>query len=626
MCGIYLKNFIEPKEFHYSNFQKINILRDIADTSARRGSDSSGIFLIFSEEGKDPVSYLLRTPDSPNVLFKSLELKKLIKKETKLNRKLLLGFGHTRMNTDGKSYDLGNNQPLFEDNKLLVFNGIITNATDLGTRHDENDGYAILRNIGTKNDSFFLNATGMINFITFDMGEGELLFYTNNGSLYADNLKNPSIVTSEPTFHSAANKQFPLNKEHRISLNELISNTITEVIEVSPKNDPVIVSNVNYSFNYPKLEEAFNRHEDKVKQIDRCSNCLLPITHPFLVLDENSICNFCNNHESMALSDISDFNSFIDSAKKGNLLIGLSGGRDSCASLHELVTAYGIKPITYTYDWGVNTNLARRNVSRMCGELGVENVLIAADIRLKRRNVKLNLSAWLKDPHPGLIPLLMAGDKQFISNAAILKKERKIDHEMFGFNLHEKTQFKEEFSGVRMWSDDISGKYGEDLGIIAQLKMIMFYIKRGILNPSLINISLPDTARGFLNYYHSNVNVTQFYQYHDWDENNINNLLSSRYGWEFAKDTPTSWRIGDGTASFYNLAYFLLAGFTENDVIRSNLIREGKLTREEGLELIYAENRPRFPTLKWYCDILDIEFEPFINLTFKKCIENTLVR
>ena len=236
-----------------------------------------------------------------------------------------------------------------------------------------------------------------------------------------------------------------------------------------------------------------------------------------------------------------------------------------------------------------------------------------------------NLLAWLKNPHPGIIPLLMAGDKQFISNAFLLKKERNIDHEIFAFNLHEKTQFKEEFTGVRMWSDGSSEKYGEDLGLFQQLQMIMFYVGQGIINPRLINSSLFDTAKGFLNYYHSNVNVIQFFEYNHWDENDLNKILSSKYDWEFATDTPTSWRIGDGTASLYNLAYYLLAGFTENDVLRSNLIRENKISRTEALERTQEENLPRYSTLEWYTDILEIEFKPFLREVFKQCLKKSLI-
>ena len=46
-----------------------------------------------------------------------------------------------------------------------------------------------------------------------------------------------------------------------------------------------------------------------------------------------------------------------------------------------------MSPITMTYDWGMVTDLARRNISRMCSQLGVENIIIAADITKKRKNI-----------------------------------------------------------------------------------------------------------------------------------------------------------------------------------------------------------------------------------------------
>ena len=73
-------------------------------------------------------------------------------------------------------------------------------------------------------------------------------------------------------------------------------------------------------------------------------------------------------------------------------------------------------------------------------------------------------------------------------------------------------------------------------------------------------------------------------------------------------DTPTTWRIGDATAAFYNYVYYTVAGFTEHDTFRSNQIREGDITREEALELIREENKPRYPNIKWYLDVLGIDF------------------
>ena len=63
----------------------------------------------------------------------------------------------------------------------------------------------------------------------------------------------------------------------------------------------------------------------------------------------------------------------------------------------------------------------------------------------------------------------------------------------------------------------------------------------------------------------------------------INRALRTEYNWELAQDTTTTWRIGDGTVAFYNYCYFTIAGFSEIDTFRSNQIREGALSREEGL-------------------------------------------
>ena len=61
-----------------------------------------------------------------------------------------------------------------------------------------------------------------------------------------------------------------------------------------------------------------------------------------------------------------------------------------------------------------------------------------------------------------------------------------------------------------------------------------------------------------------------------WDEGLIDQTLAREYRWETAADTGTTWRIGDGTAAFYNFIYYTVAGFTENDTFRSNQIREGR--------------------------------------------------
>jgi len=41
------------------------------------------------------------------------------------------------------------------------------------------------------------------------------------------------------------------------------------------------------------------------------------------------------------------------------------------------------------------------------------------------------------------------------------------------------------------------------------------------------------------------------FDYYQWNEKEIEELILSEYDWEKAIDTKSTWHIGDGTASFY---------------------------------------------------------------------------
>lgn len=602
MCGLI---FIGPRKFR-SDCNHINYeaFRASFIKSIRRGQDSSGLCISIVNNKKHRKITIFKINSSSKELLSSYEFKKFLKRYPFESWEFAIG--HTRMNTDGNSYDINNNQPLIQDNKLLVFNGIIVNANDFLKVQNLNDGFSLFK--VSASETCLSEYEGIINLIKFDGAKETIEVYSRNQNLFVTETY-PPLIISEPTFSKHATS---LVSEKIISLEKIDTTTLEERV-IDTKSKPVIVGGVNYKTEHFEFERRFSDIKSFFDQnLVRCKTCLLPSTHPFIHFNETGKCNFCENYKPQKLKSTGIFEEKIRSLKNENVLLGLSGGRDSCLALHELVTRYDCKPLTYTYDWGVNTDLSRRNVSRMCGALKVENILISADLRKKRRNVRMNLSAWLKRPKLGLLPLLMAGDKQFISNAALLKKERGILAEIFAFNLHEKTQFKEELTGIKMWSDE-GTSYGEDLPISKQIALLWFYGKEALLNPRLLNVSITDSLLGFFNYYHSDVDIIQFFEYHHWNEGYLEETLKNNYNWEFAKDTPTSWRIGDGTAAFYNLAYYMQLGFTENDVIRSNLIRAGQMTRQEALELVEQENRPRIPTLEWYCKVLQLNFEGVLS-------------
>jgi hypothetical protein len=79
--------------------------------------------------------------------------------------------------------------------------------------------------------------------------------------------------------------------------------------------------------------------------------------------------------------------------------------------------------ITYTYDWWLTTDSARRNISYFCHKYKLENILRSAHITNKRYYIKNNFLAWLKKPNLGMVPLFFIGDKPFLYYGTNIQKQ-----------------------------------------------------------------------------------------------------------------------------------------------------------------------------------------------------------
>ena len=331
---------------------------------------------------------------------------------------------------------------------------------------------------------------------------------------------------------------------------------------------------------------------------------------PFIQFNEEGICNYCTSYKPRnkpkPVSDLLDLLEPFRRDGQSDCIFPFSGGRDSCWGLHMAVKELGLRPIAYTYDWGMISDLGRRNISRMCSSLGVENIIVAADISKKRNNIRKNIKAWLKRPDLGMISLFTAGDKHFFRFVNSVRRQTGISLNLWSINPLEVTHFKAGFLGLRpnFMEDRVYSS-----GFTKQLQYQYQRAKRFVSNPAYLNDSLLDTLTG--EYWRSistKVDYLHLFDYYQWDENICNSVLDS-YQWERAVDTNSTWRIGDATAPFYNYIYYHVAGFTEHDTFRSNQIREGQLTRSQALALVQDENRPRYQNLKWYLDALNLDFE-----------------
>lgn len=646
MCSIF--GIITYKDSRLNNKNSIEILTKLFKLSESRGRDASGLAVC-----KDNKIYVLKD-NIPSKRFvdsnRYLQFWQDINNTTKNNNNSFVGLGHCRMATNGSDTNLINNQPVIKDGLIAVHNGIIVNEKQILNKYMN-----LTKDIETDTEVFislfemnlhkglsfekslvqsYKDIYGMTTVALISNKFNNVIISTNNGSLYYIYLENLKVFVfaSEKSFLYKLQNYFKFKKyfknnqiEHLKSNNGIIVNTEIfdlnkfnffnniekETFYVSSNNKKKIIdkseykkayTNINFKYNNLSLYDLPPSSELNIK---RCKKCVFPETMPFIEFDSKGVCNYCNNHTSKKLKGREELEKelrpFRNKTGNHDCIVAFSGGRDSSYGLHFIIKEMKMNPLAYSYDWGVITDLGRRNQSRLCSKLGVEHILIAANIKKKLENVRKNIYAWLKKPDLGMIPIFMAGDKPFYYYPKKLRKTNNIDLSVFcSGNPYERAGFKSGFSGIKgkNWGKgNLTG-----MPFIEKIKLAFYYGKNFILNSSYINTSIPDTLFSFYSSYVVGDNNLYLFDYIKWDEEVINSTLLNEYDWELASDTDTTWRIGDGTAPFYNYIYFCVAGFTEFDNFRSIQVRENVLSRDEALKLIEKENRPRWDSLKWYAE------------------------
>lgn len=661
MCGIF--GVIGNHSSKRKSTDFIRLLNTVAQFSEARGKDSSGVALKYYKsneikvlKGALKVSELLRKEEY-NSLFHQNEFKFIDNPFS--------AIGHARLTTNGTQLKDINNQPVVKNDCVLIHNGIIVNVEELWQKNpdlereydiDTEVFAALVRKYiisGSSLSKSVANAMkdcfGTISTAMMFSDSHQIILATNNGSLYYTKIGDECIVFASELFilQQTAEKMKGLFSSQPGIIQQLQANTM---IIIDPSELLIKLYYLNEAAEHPFIFQKVHTASITVKtitntriqldvladlttiainpsageerklleynvgrigSIKRCTKCLLPETFPFIQFDSRGECSVCKNYklknQQKPFSELEKLlTPFRKKKNKIDCLIPFSGGRDSTYTLYFAKEVLELNPIAFTYDWGMVTDLARRNAARVCGKLGVENIIVAADIHSKRENIRKNILAWLKNPHLGMVPLFMAGDKYFFYYANMIQRQIGINLSIWGANPLENTDFKTGFTGIR---PNYNKSRIDEINRLDKIKLALFFSKQYLVNPSYFNSSLIDTLGSFKSrYFTKRYGYFQLFDYVRWDEEEIESVILNKFDWEKSIDTTTTWRIGDGTASFYNYIYFTVAGFSEYDTFRSNQIREGVLSRKDALYKVNEENHPRYETIKWYLEILGLDF------------------
>ena len=629
MCGLFgvvCQDGSTLSQYHQELFKKN------ANLARRRGSDASGLISIDENweikyaKAWIPVSQLLKRSEIDFHLgqasFQCL-------------------FGHSRLETHGFSAESSNNQPIVSNDWFVLHNGIVTNQESIKNRgwdkgklgESDSDTFSILLLLEewesngrqrSLEESVFAKCEGELTVIAGSRF-GDLVVYTNVGNLYRCDIPNgTTLLGSEPRQFgkdlSSKATRFPLGLTVLREKSRSSSSQIQKIqlnLETRKDNGATALHMTEHDLSAEFIElanELATIAQEKMAKVSRCTRCLLPDTFPNIEFNDNGVCSICTSFVPPIYGGLEQLRSDLEAASPNgkDVLVCLSGGRDSCYILH-LVKEMGFNPIAYTYDWGMVTTAARENMAKMCGILNVEHILVSPDIQKNRLRVKHALKGWLKKPDIATVPILMAGDKPYFRFAKIVSEERGSLPAVMADHHLETTGFKSMLAGA-VPSTGQNGGVEYRLSRNSLIRMALRYSKSAIVNPTMGKSILVEGAIGFFDYYLRKHTFVRPFMYIPWNEEELERVLSEKYQWSKGNDpTLPSWRMGDATAPFYNLVYGLSLGMTEHDALRSNQIRYGLKSRAEAEADLHKDNQVNVLALASYFGTTGLDMKESIK-------------
>lgn len=646
MCGIF--GFVSPASNAFRPSAAASAIRSLIALSEPRGREATGVAIM----GADEVA-VYRRPMAPSRVLRDDGFKRFL--EAALSGPAasasgaLAVLGHCRLVTNGTQILEANNQPVLLPSVVGVHNGIVTNPQAMGG--------AAVGAAGA--DGVELDSAVLFGWIARELAagasvpcaltrayaamEGEasiamfapaydvLALATNTGSLYVAGGEHgePLVFASEAWIVRAWMTEGHFGRGLRVRQLSpghalTVSASTAEATETALRPGAAGRTRTGAGTQLvapPPGQSAPRRSRPVIDrthapaQVQVCTRCILPATYPFITFDADGVCSHCHEHETQQVAGREALMEALARYRRADgspdCIVGFSGGRDSSYGLHLLKTELGMTPLAFTYDWGLVTDLARRNQARICGTLGIEHVIRAADIAAQRRYIRRNIEAWLARPRLGMIPLIMAGDKFFYSHARALRRETGIDLVVFcAGNDLERTPFKAGFAGVK------ENNYNNRLfGLAAAKKarLAMYYAAQFAMNPRYVNESLVNSLKSFAATFIGIDDFLYLYTYEPWNEAVIDRTLIGEYGWETSPESSNTWRIGDGYTAFINYVYYRVAGFSEFDAFRSHQIRDGVIDRETGRALAARDNVPRLGELREFARVIGFNLEDVLS-------------
>lgn len=362
----------------------------------------------------------------------------------------------------------------------------------------------------------------------------------------------------------------------------------------------------------PKIDVA--KKYNLPLEVKFCKKCVISNQRPRIRFDEEGVCSACRFAEKKSYQinwqeREKQLRDLLDKQRRKDgywdVVVPSSGGKDSTYVAHLLKYKYNMKPLTVTWAPHIYTDVGWRNLQHMIHS-GLDNILGTPNGKVHRVLTKLSMEN-LGDVFQPFI----YGQKAFPMQIAV---KYKIPLVMFGENgeVEYGGDEKNEESPSHNITDDMVKHYFS--GILPD-----DWIKHGV-NKNDLHYYLPPMEEEakkiglenhFLSYYHQWVPQENYY------------YAAEHVGFEPEPDGRSEGTyskyasLDDRIAGYHNYFSFIKFGIGRATSDAAHEIRDGHITREEGVALVRKFDgefpKKHFKTFLEYVDITEEDFWEIVD-------------
>lgn len=346
-----------------------------------------------------------------------------------------------------------------------------------------------------------------------------------------------------------------------------------------------------------------------------CLRCCYPANaKPDIIFDEQGVCSGCRLIESRPVVDWAERRRWLEEllaehkararteGRVYDCIIPVSGGKDSTFQVHLIREVYGMNPLLVTYNHGFNTRLGIRNLTNIVKQFNCDLLRFTSNPESVRK-----ISAYMLRKVGDITWHYHAGIMTFPIQAAVRYKIPLMIWGEEGFSelvgMHNQDDMVE-FTKKKRQEHSMRGFEPEDIvhqsgGQIMPRDVAPFYY------PSDEEIE----AVGLRGIYLSN--------YLPWNARQQTDLMIEKYGFETAQKRDRTFNLNDklddlhanGTHDYLKYLKFGYGRCTDD---ASTEIRHGRMTREQGIELVRQYDHVRPKDLDVYLRFVSLSEEAFL--------------